>query len=65
MIFGGFSQVSRKFLANFREGARKRLNRAENRGGLGIIRDELGRTAKFLKSDCQNRLGGSNNKKSD
>ena len=50
MIFGGFSQVSRKFLANFREGARKRLNRAENRGGSGIIRDDSGSIRKVLKT---------------
>ena len=50
VVFSGFSQLSRNFLANFREGARKRLNRAENRGGLGIIRDDLGSYSKVLKT---------------
>ena len=60
MVFSGFSHLSRNFLANFREGARKRLNLAENWGGLGTIRDDLGSCPKVLKSDCLNRLGGSN-----
>ena len=51
VIFSGFSQASRNFLANFREGARKSLNRAENRGGLGIIRDDSGSIRKVLKTE--------------
>ena len=50
VIFSSFSQASRNFLANFREGARKSLNRAENRGGLGIIRDDSGSIRKVLKT---------------
>ena len=50
VFFSGFSQASRNFLANFREGARKSLNRAENRGGLGIIRDDSGSIRKVLKT---------------
>ena len=57
VIFSGFSQASRNFLANFREGARKRLNRAENRGGLGIIRDDLGSYSKVLKTVCPKGTG--------
>ena len=60
MVFSGFSQLSRNFLANFQEGARKRLNRAENRGGLGTIRDDLGSYSKVLKTDCPNLFWGSN-----
>ena len=52
VFFSGFSQASRNFLANFREGARKSLNRAENRGGLGIIRDDSGSIRKVLKTVC-------------
>ena len=50
VIFSSFSQASRNFLANFREGARKSLNRAENWGGLGIIRDDSGSIRKVLKT---------------
>ena len=57
VIFSGFSQASRNFLANFREGARKSLNRAENRGGLGIIRDDSGSIRKVLKTVCPKGTG--------
>ena len=57
VIFSGFSQASRNFLANFREGARKRLNLAENRGGLGIIRDDSGSIRKVLKTVCPKGTG--------
>ncbi len=60
VIFSGFSQASRNFLANFREGARKSLNRAENRGGLGIIRDDSGSIRKVLKTVCLYGHEGSN-----
>ena len=60
VIFSGFSQASRNFLANFREGARKRLNRAENRGGLGIIRDDSGSIRKVLKTVWAHAHKGSN-----
>ena len=57
VFFSGFSQASRNFLANFREGARKSLNRAENRGGLGIIRDDSGSIRKVLKTVCPKGTG--------
>ena len=57
VIFSSFSQASRNFLANFREGARKSLNRAENRGGLGIIRDDSGSIRKVLKTAKVNPSG--------
>ena len=57
VIFSSFSQASRNFLANFREGARKSLNRAENRGGLGIIRDDSGSIRKVLKTVCPKGTG--------
>ena len=57
VFFSGFSQASRNFLANFREGARKSLNRAENRGGLGTIRDDLGSYSKVLKTVCPKGTG--------
>ena len=57
VFFSGFSQASRNFLANFREGARKSLNRAENRGGLGTIRDDLGSYSKVLKTVCLTGTG--------
>ena len=60
VIFSSFSQASRNFLANFREGARKSLNRAENRGGLGIIRDDSGSIRKVLKTVWGQPHGGSN-----
>ena len=63
VIFSSFSQASRNFLANFREGARKSLNRAENWGGLGIIRDDSGSIRKVLKTDSLNRFWGSNRKR--
>ena len=59
-FFSGFSQVSRKFLANFREGAKKRLNSAENRGGLGIIWDDSGSIRKVLKTVWAHAHVGSN-----
>ena len=60
MVFSGFSHLSRNFLANFREGARKRLNLAENWGGLGIIRDDLGSCSKVLKTVWAHAHVGSN-----
>ena len=60
VVFSGFSHLSRNFLANFREGARKRLNLAENWGGLGIIRDDLGSCSKVLKTVWVKAHGGSN-----
>ena len=60
MVFSGFSHLSRNFLANFREGARKRLNLAENWGGLGIIRDDLGSCSKVLKTVWGQPHKGSN-----
>ena len=57
MVFSGFSHLSRNFLANFREGARKRLNLAENWGGLGTIRDDLGSCPKVLKTVCLTARG--------
>ena len=57
VIFSSFSQASRNFLANFREGARKSLNRAENWGGLGIIRDDSGSIRKVLKTVCRQARG--------